>query len=57
LFIGTAVSRSQQQWNLQNETALGYLLTGENLPQTYLGRWWHFRRGSAQHSTGPNHLS
>jgi len=31
------------QWNLQNETALAYLLTGENLPQTYFGRWWRSR--------------
>ena len=57
LFIGTSVSRSQQQWNLQNETALGYLLTGENLPQTSLGRWWQSRMASTQRSTGPGHLS
>jgi voltage-gated potassium channel len=57
LFIGTAVSRSQQQWNLQNETALGYLLTGENLPQTYLGRWWQSSSVFTKSSTGPDHLS
>ena len=43
LFIGTAFARRQMQWNLQNETALAYLLTGENLPQTYFGRWWRSR--------------
>jgi len=39
LFAGSAASRAQMQWNLQNEVALGYILTGASLPQTWLGRW------------------
>ena len=48
LFIGTAAARSQMQWNLQNETALAYLLTGKNLPQTYFGRWWQSRTATSE---------
>jgi len=39
LFAGSAASRARMQWNLQNEVALGYMLTGASLPQTWLGRW------------------
>jgi voltage-gated potassium channel len=57
LFIGTAGARLQMQWNLQNETALAYLLTGENLPQTYFGRWWQARTTRTKGSSGPDHAS
>ena len=39
LFAGSAASRRKMQWNLQNELALNYVLTGANLPQTAIGRW------------------
>ncbi|MFT4633446.1 MAG: voltage-gated potassium channel [Candidatus Pseudothioglobus sp.] len=55
LFIGTGAARSQMQWNLQNETALTYLLTGENLPQTSVGRWWQARTANPKGSPDPDH--
>jgi Trk K+ transport system NAD-binding subunit len=57
LFIGSAGARSHMQWNLQNETALAYLLTGENLPQTYFGRWWQSRANSVKNPPNTDHLS
>jgi len=38
LFAGSAQCRRNMLWNLQNETALGYVLTGDIAPQTALGR-------------------
>ncbi len=39
LFAGTEESHRRLKWNLMNETALHYIMTGDTLPQTLLGRW------------------
>ena len=39
LFAGTRQAESRMKWNLQNEVALTYVMTGQTLPQTMLGRW------------------
>lgn len=43
LFAGEARTRSQMKWNLQNEVALTYVMTGRTEPQTTLGRWFAAR--------------
>ncbi len=43
LFTGTRQALSKMKWNLQNEVALTYVMTGETLPQTAIGRWFRAR--------------
>ncbi|MDP4597349.1 MAG: potassium channel family protein [Pseudomonadales bacterium] len=44
LFTGSRHCRGNMQWNLQNETALSYVISGEVTPQTTLGRWFRQRQ-------------
>jgi Trk K+ transport system NAD-binding subunit len=46
LFAGTRAAESLMQWNLNNETALTYIMTGHTAPQTSLGKWVAARFGS-----------
>ena len=39
LFAGTKTNESRMKWNLQNEVALTYVMTGRTDPQTMVGKW------------------
>jgi voltage-gated potassium channel len=39
LFAGTSAGLSRMQWNLQNDVALTYVMTGTTPAQTTVGRW------------------
>ncbi|MDZ7684823.1 MAG: hypothetical protein U5O39_07285 [Gammaproteobacteria bacterium] len=43
LFAGTRHSHSRMLWNLMNDVALHYVMTGTNLPRTLIGRWLNAR--------------
>lgn len=49
LFAGTTANESRMKWNLQNEVALTYVMTGRTPPQTTVGKWFaaRFRRDAA----------
>ncbi len=46
LFAGPASALDRFKWNLQNEVALNYALSGKTIQQTPLGRWLERRRSS-----------
>lgn len=43
LFAGTQEAHSRMLWNLMNDVALHYVMTGTNLPRTSIGRWLNAR--------------
>ncbi|WP_198284612.1 potassium channel family protein [Beggiatoa alba] len=43
LLCGTQSASQWMHWNLKDEFVLHYLLTGEILSRSYLGRWWQNR--------------
>lgn len=43
LFAVTPANKSRMKWNLQNEVALTYVMTGEVSPQSTIGKWWAAR--------------
>jgi len=45
LFAGTTSNESRMKWNLQNEGALTYVMTGRTDPQTMVGKWFAARFG------------
>lgn len=47
LFCGRFSARDRLEWNLQNEHALDYILTGESRPQGWLWKWLHRKNSTA----------
>jgi voltage-gated potassium channel len=43
LFAGTTANESRMKWNLQNEVALTYVMTGRTYPQSTIGKWFAAR--------------
>ena len=43
LFAGSTENASRMKWNLQNEVALTYVMTGRTFPQTMIGKWFAAR--------------
>jgi len=43
LFAGTIANESRMKWNLQNDVALTYVMTGRTDPQTSIGKWFRAR--------------
>ena len=39
LFLGSALARWKMGWTQRNDIALDYVLTGRNVPQSYIARW------------------
>ena len=43
LFCGTPAARRRMAWTLQNENALGYILTGEAGPEGWVWRRFKYK--------------